>query len=342
MKSTHLYILYVLLALAVALLFASNILFGSVSIPFDVFADILSGKGAEHEKWGVIITASRFPQAVTALLAGAALAVSGLMLQTLFNNPLADPSILGVSSGAGLGVALVMLLFGINGVHLGLSGYLSVVAGGIVGAMVVLGLLILFSMIVKSNVMLLVVGIMVGYIASSVISLLNFYATESGVISFVMWGMGDFSGVSNRNLLYFVVFILSGLFISVMLIKPLNALLLGERYSRNLGVSLTRARIIILFVTGLLTAIVTAFCGPVSFIGLAVPHIARLLLGSSNHRQLLPVTVLLGAVVSLLCNLLTVVIGKGTVIPLNVITPLMGAPVIIYVIVNKKKIAYFN
>lgn len=190
--------------------------------------------------------------------------------------------------------------------------------------------------------MLLVVGIMIGYIASSVITMLNFYAESDGIVSFVIWGMGDFSGVTEDNLIYFVVFVTIGLLFSIYLIKPLNALLLGERYSENLGVNIRKVRLTVLFATGVLTAVVTAFCGPISFIGLAVPHIARLLFRTSGHGVLVPATILLGAIVAMSCNLLTVILFDGTVIPLNVITPLVGAPVIIYVIVNKKKIAYFN
>lgn len=190
--------------------------------------------------------------------------------------------------------------------------------------------------------MLLVVGIMIGYIASSAITMLNFYAEADGVVSFVIWGMGDFSGVTESNLIYFLLFIMIGLLFSLFLIKPLNALLLGERYSENLGVNIRRVRVLVLFVTGLLTAVVTAFCGPISFIGLAVPHIARLLFRTSGHGTLVPATILIGSIVALSCNLLTVILFDSTVIPLNVITPLVGAPVIIYVIINKKKIAYFN
>ena len=325
-------------------LFIGNLFWGSVSIPASAVWDICLGNEVEKSSWSYIVLQSRFPQAVTAFFAGAALAVSGLMLQTAFNNPLAGPSILGINSGASLGVALVMLFLGGSLGSLGsfaLSGTMAVLAGAFIGAVLILGIIILFSTIVRSNVMLLIVGIMVGYITSSAISLLNFFATAENVF-YTLWGMGDFSGISVERLPFFCIAVTVGLVLSLLLIKPLNALLLGERYAENLGVNVRRVRIVLLLTTGLLTAVVTAFCGPISFIGLAVPHIARLVLGSSNHKILLPVTILIGAVIALICNLLCVLPGEAGIIPLNAITPVLGAPVIIYVIVNQKKIQYFN
>jgi iron complex transport system permease protein len=327
------------------LLFAANLLFGAVSIPSGEVLHILFGGDTEKAAWQHIILQSRFPQAVTALLAGASLAASGLLLQTLFKNPLAGPSILGISDGASLGVALVMLFFG-NSFKLfsvySFSGSLAMIIAAFAGACTILGIIIYFSGKVTNAVMLLIIGIMVGYLASSVISILNYYSSADRVHAYVMWGMGDFSGVSNERLPFFILCSAVGLFIAVLLIKPLNALLLGEMYAANLGIKVKRTRIVILLCTGLLTATATAFCGPVSFIGLAVPHIARLLSGSSNHPMLLPLTILSGACVALLCNLLTVFPGTDGVLPLNAVTPIVGAPVIIYVILNRKNIQYFN
>ncbi|MFA6676909.1 MAG: iron ABC transporter permease, partial [Bacteroidales bacterium] len=195
---------------------------------------------------------------------------------------------------------------------------------------------------VKSNVMLLIIGIMIGYLASSLISILTYHASADKVRQFVMWGMGDFSNVSMEKLPYFSLFSLLGLLLSVLMIKPLNALLLGENYAKNLGVNIKRSRIYILLVTGLLTAIVTAFCGPIAFIGLAVPHVARLLTGSSNHKLLVPATIMAGGAIALLCNILTVIPGSNEMLPLSAITPIIGAPIIIYVIVNRKHIQYFD
>ena len=327
------------------LLFAANLLFGAVPIPSGEVLHILFGGDTENAAWQHIILQSRFPQAVTALLAGASLAASGLLLQTLFKNPLAGPSILGISDGANLGVALIMLFFG-NSFNLfsvySFSGSLALTIAAFTGACIILGIIIYFSGKVANAIMLLIIGIMVGYLASSVISILNYYSSADRIHAYVMWGMGDFSGVSNERLPFFMLCSAAGLFISVLLIKPLNALLLGEMYAANLGIKVKRTRIVILLCTGLLTATATAFCGPVSFIGLAVPHIARLLLGSSNHTMLLPVTILSGACVALLCNLLTVFPGTNSALPLNAVTPIVGAPVIIYVIINRKNIQYFN
>lgn len=332
---------YIFSGIALVLLFVANIIWGSIAIPLSSVIDILMGGNSEPESYQIIVRLSRLPQATTALLAGAALAVSGLMLQTLFSNPLAAPSILGISSGAGLGVAVVMLFIG-GGQVMGFFGNLAIVSGALVGAMAVLGLILFFSTIVRSGVILLVVGIMVGYIATSAVSLLSFFATKDSVASYVVWGFGDYSSVNTQTLPFFATSILLGLIGSVLLIKPLNALLLGEQYSRNLGLNVAQSRVFVLVITGLLTAVVTAFCGPIAFLGLAVPHIARLATGTSNHVFLLPITLIMGGAISLLCNLLTVTLGGNTLLPLNVITPLLGAPVIIYVILNKKKIAYFN
>lgn len=337
--------IYVWLSICLVLLFAGSLVYGAVSIPLDAVADILMGNETVKESWRQILLNSRLPQAVTALLAGASLAVSGLLLQTLFKNPLAGPSILGISDGANLGVAAVMLYFGgtLNMVNsLPMSGYLAIVVAAFAGACIILGIIIFFSTKVKSNVMLLIIGIMVGYMASSLISILNYYASTDKVHAFVMWGMGDFTGVSSQQLPFFTTCSLVGLLLSILLIKPLNALLLGEMYAANLGVKVKRTRVLILLCTGILTATATAFCGPISFIGLAVPHIARLLLGSSNHKLLLPVTLLTGSCVALLCNIVMVLPGGNGILPLNAVTPLIGAPVIIYVIMNRKNIQYFN
>ena len=332
------------LTLLILVLVAGNLFFGSVSIPAEAIVRILTGGEVEKESWSFIVWESRVPQALTALLCGAALAGSGLMLQTAFNNPLAGPSILGINSGASLGVAMVMLLGGGSLATAGitLSGFFSIVVGAFIGSMVVMGIILFFSTLIKSNVMLLITGIMIGYITSSAISLLNFFATAEGVHSYMIWGMGNFSGVSMEQMPYFATFTLAGLILAILLIKPLNALLLGNRYAENLGVNIKRTRNLLLVSTGILTAVTTAFCGPISFIGLAVPHMARLLLGTSNHNSLLPVTLLTGSAVALLCNLICILPGESGIIPLNAVTPVLGAPVIIYVIINQRRIQYFN
>ena len=328
----------------IVLLFIVNLLVGSVSIPAGEVFRILSGGEAGKASWSFILWESRLPQALTALLCGGALAVCGLMLQTAFKNPLAGPSILGINTGASLGVACVMLLFGgsISAGTFSLSGFFSVLAGAFVGAMTIMALILFLSTLIRSNVMLLIAGIMIGYIASSVISLLNFFATAEGVQSYMIWGMGNFGGVSLQQMPAFASVTVLGLIGSLLLIKPLNALLLGDRYAENLGINIRSVRNWLLIVTGVLTAITTAFCGPVSFIGLAVPHVARLILGTSNHNSLLPVTILCGSAVALICNLLCVLPGEAGVIPLNAVTPVIGSPVVIYVIVSQRKPGAFN
>ena len=332
------------LVVALALLVVACLVFGSVDIAArDVFS-ILMGHDSGNEAWNIIVLQSRLPMIVTAMLAGAALSVSGLLLQTTFNNPLAGPSILGVSTGAGLGVAIVMLAMGgtIGGVFGETVGsYMATLLGALIGAGVVLVILITFASIVKSSTMLLIIGILISYLASSVISLLNSVATEQGLHSYVAWGFGNFAGVSLEQLPVFSSIIVLSLVASLLMIKPLNALLLGTRYAQNLGVNTHRIRNLLLLITGVLTAVVTAFCGPIGFLGLVVPHIARLALNTSEHGRLLPVTMLTGAAVALLCSLLSVTSPHG-IIPINAITPIIGVPIIIYIIINRRRINYFN
>lgn len=326
------------LGVVIAVLFILNLVMGSVSIPVEDTFRILMGEEDVKASWRYIILDARLPQALTAILCGSALAASGLMLQTAFRNPLAGPSIFGINSGAGLGVALVMLFLGgsISAGSVSLSGFVAVLVAAFVGAMLVMILIFFFSTIVRNHVMLLIIGIMIGYLSNSAISLLNFFATDEGVRSYMVWGMGSFGGVSMKMMPVFASITILGLIGSLLLIKPLNALMLGDRYAENLGINIIKTRNWLLIVTGILTAITTAFCGPVAFIGLAVPHIARLLLTTDNHRSLLPATILMGGVIALLCNLITILPGENGVIPLNAVTPIMGAPVIIYVIIKRK------
>ena len=260
------------------------------------------------------------------------------MLQTAFRNPLAGPDVFGINAGAGLGVALVMLLLGgnVSTVLFSVSGFMAVLVAAFAGAMAVTALIFFFSLIIRNSVLLLIIGIMVGYMSSSVVSLLNFFATEEGVKSYMIWGMGNFGGVSMEHIPVFMAIASIGIFCSLLLMKPLNALLLGAQYAESLGINTRRTRNYLLIVTGLLAAITTAFCGPIGFIGLAVPHIARLLLTTENHRLLLPSTILSGALIALFCNLICYLPGEGGIIPLNAVTPLIGAPVVIYVLMKSK------
>lgn len=334
--------LIITLVVLTAILWVCNLFIGSVSIPAEEVVNVLTGHPCERESWRYIIIESRIPQAITALLAGCSLAVAGLLLQTTFNNPLAGPSILGIDTGASLGVAIVMLAGGTLLTSSPISGFIATIVGAFVGAASVLAIILFFSTFVRNNLMLLIIGMMVGYLTSSIISLLNFFASANQVHAYTMWGMGNLGGVSLQQLPWYTAASVCGLLIAFLLSKPLNAMLLGTRYAENLGVNISATRNMLLLATGLLTATTTAFCGPVTFIGLSVPHIARLLLRSSNHNTLLPVTMLCGAVVLLLCNMLSVIPGNNGIIPINAVTPLIGAPVIIYVIVNQKKIHYFN
>lgn len=329
---------FIIVAALTAALFVLNIFMGSVRIPWrEVSAVLFGGDGVSDPAIRFIVVESRLPQAVTALLAGASLAVSGLMLQTSLRNPLAGPSILGISAGAGLGVAVVMLLFG-GSVALGsisVGGRTAVLLGALAGSLLIMALLLLLSSWLKNTLMLLIAGIMLGYLTSSLITLLNFSSTAEGVHGYTIWGMGTFNSVSMRQMPLFAGVSLAGLALSVMLIKPLNLMILGDNYARNLGLNLMRTRNLLLFATGVLTAVATAYCGPVSFIGLAVPHIARIIFRRDDHRVLLPATIVLGGAVALLCNLICVAPSES-MLPLNAVTPLIGAPVIIYVIVKRR------
>ena len=330
-------VLFTLLAAFVALCF-SLLVVGSVDIPLKNVLSIVSGEMSSNEAWNFIVLESRVPLIATSALAGAALAVCGLLLQTLFGNPLADPSILGVSTGSSLGVAIVMLLSG-GSFGFAAYGYFATLSGALVGALAVMAVLLAFSSVVKSSTML---RVLISYLASSAISLMNFFATQESVHSYVIWGMGNFTSVTLNQLPVFSTVIAIGLVCAVLMIKPLNALLLGDRYAANLGVNLKLMRNGLLIVAGLLTAVVTAFCGPISFVGLVVPHISRLILRTTDHSRLLPVTMLSGAVLAMVCMLVSVLPSNNGLIPVNAITPVIGVPVIIYVILNRRRIFYFN
>lgn len=320
-------------------LFIAGLMTGSVSIPCSAVWRVLIGEDeGVSESWRFIILESRLPQMVTAMLSGACLATAGLMMQTVFRNPLAGPDVFGINGGAGLGVALVMLLAGgsVTLGTLGVTGNVAILAAAFAGAMAVMAIILFSSTLVRDGVMLLVIGIMVGYLSSSVVTLLNYSATEQGIRSFMLWGMGSLDGVTPSLLPLYVTITLTALVLSLLMVKPLNLLSLGDNYARNLGLNTRRARNYALLLTGLLTAVVTAYCGPIAFIGLAVPHIARLLTVTDDMRRLLPITMLTGAVITMACHLLCFVPGEAGMLPLNAVTPLIGAPVIIYVIIRKR------
>lgn len=327
-----------LLVAGIIMLFAINLIVGSVRIPLANVCDILFDKFDGKESWKYIVMENRLPQALTAMLCGASLAVCGLMLQTAFRNPLAGPDVFGISSGAGLGVAIVMLLLGgsVSITLFTVSGFLAILTSAFIGAIVVTMIILFLSTMVRNSVLLLIVGLMVGYVSSSAVALLNFFASEEGVKSYMVWGMGNFGGVSMDHMLLFALLCLVGIIASIFLIKPLNIMLLGTQYAESLGINIRQIRNLLLVTVGLLTAVTTAFCGPISFIGLAIPHISRLLFRTDNHQILLPGTVLTGAVIALFCNLICYLPGELGIIPLNAVTPLIGAPVIIYVIIKRR------
>ncbi len=315
--------------LLLLLLFFSNLFWGSVAVPFDAVIEILTGGDAGNDGWRLILLQTRLPQAVTALFAGMSLAVAGLLLQTLFNNPLAGPEVLGINSGAGLGVAVVMLL--LQGA-MGMGGYIAVLSGAFVGALAIILLVLLLSRLLSSSIYLLIAGLAMSYLASSIISILNYFSTAEGVHSYLIWGMGGFGGVSTELLPLYSGVLLFLLLCALLLVKPLNVILLGDAYARNLGINTKRLRGMLLLVVGGITATVTAFCGPIAFVGLAVPHLARMASPTASHRVLLPVTLLLGGIVTLACNLICQLPGGSGLLPLSAVTSLLGAPVIIYVV----------
>ena len=332
--------LYILLSSSILILVIFNLFLGSVRIPFTEVCRILLGDDSNVIATNIIFS-SRLPQALTAIVAGAGLAVSGLQMQTVFRNPLAGPSVLGISNGSALGVATVVLLSGqIGGVALSRLGYLGDAAmsvAAIVGAMAVMLLIVWISQKVKGNVTLLIIGVMIGYLANAIIGVLKFLSPEEDVKAFVVWGLGSFSRVSGDEMVLFVVLMCILLPLAFLLVKPMNLLLLGDRYAANLGLNIRRARMLVIISSGILVAIVTAYCGPIMFIGLAVPHLARAIFRTSDHRILMPATALCGAALALVCNLIARMPGFEGALPVNSVTALVGAPVIAAVIFGRRK-----
>ena len=317
--------LIVTLMVSIVVLAIINLFVGSVKIPVTDICRILVGDES-HEIWTNIIWKSRLPQVLTAIVAGAGLAVSGLQMQTVFRNPLAGPSVLGISNGSALGVAFVVYV-----------GDAAISVAAIVGALAVMLLIVWISQKVKGNVTLLIIGVMIGYLANAIIGVLKFLAPEEDVKSFVVWGMGSFSRVSGDEMMLFVVLMCILIPLSFLLVKPMNILLLGDRYASNLGLNVQRSRMLVIISSGVLVAIVTAYCGPIMFIGLAVPHLARAIFRSSDHRVLMPATALCGAVLALVCNFIARMPGFEGELPVNSVTALVGAPVIASVLFRRRQ-----
>ena len=333
---------YMLLIMAsIFLFFFLNLVLGSVSIPLRAVWNILWGTGNESVIWQNIIWKSRVPQALTALVAGAGLSVSGLQMQTVFRNPLAGPSVLGISSGASMGVAFVVLLSGsLGGValsKLGFMGEIALTIAAIAGSLSIMALIAFVSQKVRGNVTLLIIGVMIGYIANAVIGVLKFFSVEEDIRAYVIWGLGSFARVSGDQMTLFICIMVVLLPLSFLLVKTLNLLLLGDAYARNLGLNIKRARLLVITCSGVLVAIVTAYCGPIIFLGLAVPHLCRGMFRTSDHRILMPASLLAGASLALVCNLIARMPGFEGALPVNSVTALVGAPVVMSVLFNKRR-----
>lgn len=338
-------LLFAALILSLPLLCALCMVRGAVDIPPADIAATLFGGGSGNEITEMIVWEARVPMTCAALFTGMALAAAGLLMQTVFRNPLAGPSVLGVSSGASLGVAVVMLSAAtsfLGADALADSRALASMTGAFIGATLTVALLVALSAAVKNGVMLLIVGIMLSYLSSAVISLLNFFSPAEDVKAFMVWGLGSFGAMTLADLPWLACGSTLLLTATLAMAKPLNALLLGERYAETMGYNVRQLRNILLLVSGMLTAITTAFCGPIGFLGLAVPHMARMTFRTSNHNVLLPASILTGGAVSLLCLFLSLIPASRGVLPINAVTPVIGVPVILYVIINRRKLNYFN
>ena len=331
---------FICMFLLIIVFFFLNIVVGTIAIPLNDAFSILFGNDQQPQVWQNIILKSRLPQALTAMVAGAGLAISGLQMQTVFSNPLAGPSVLGISNGASLGVAFVVLATGsIGGValsSLGAVGNAAISLAAIFGAMSVMALIVYVSQKVQGNATLLIIGVMIGYVATAIISVLKYFSNEEDIRAYVVWGLGSFSRVSGNQMELIVVLMLILIPLSMLTVKTLNILLLGEQYARNLGLNIKRARLLVIGCSSILVAIVTAYCGPIMFLGLAVPHLCRAIWRTSDHRVLMPATMLTGTALALICNLIARMPGFEGALPINSVTALIGAPVVAMVLFRRK------
>lgn len=321
--------------------FLINISFGSVHIPLKYIFKSLFGT-LENETWEVIITNFRLPKAITAVLVGSGLGISGLLMQTLFRNPLAGPFVLGISSGASLGVAIVILGSGLFGGSLALvlTAKWSIVVAASLGSFLVLLAVLAVSSKVRDTMAILIIGLMFGSITAAVVSVLSYFSSAEQLQQYIFWGFGSLSNLSWNEILIFASIFLIGLLLSVFSIKGLNSLLLGDNYAKSLGINLKKNRLIIIIATSLLAGTITAFAGPIAFIGLAIPHLTRQIFTTSNHKILLPAVCLFGAIVMLVCDSIAQIPGSDYILPINAITALVGAPVVIWLLVRKRKMMF--
>jgi iron complex transport system permease protein len=330
--------LFVLLAFGLVFMFFSSISLGSVNIPFKEVYSSLTGSHASKSTWEYIIINYRLPKAITAVLVGIGLSISGLLMQTLFRNPLAGPYVLGLSSGASLGVAFVILGAGFLPSFLqtiALSSY-GIVLASTVGSTLVLLLVLVVSQRLRDTMAILIVGLMFGSFTTAIVSVLTYFSTAEQLQKFTFWSMGSLGNLSWSTIIILAVCVIIGLLLSAGSIKPLNALLLGENYAKSMGLNFKKARLIIIFATSILAGSITAFAGPIAFIGLAVPHIAKLTFQTSNHTVLFWSTLFFGAIIMLFCDIVSEMPGFEVTLPINAITSIIGAPVVIWLLVRKR------
>lgn len=330
---------FILLSLLLVILFVASLLLGSVSLQVKEVLGVTLGQEADPQT-RILVTHFRLPKAITALVVGAALSASGLQMQTLFRNPLAGPYVLGISSGASLGVSLFLLGAPLLGVSVASETLrnIGVVGSAWIGAALILAVIMAVSVRLKDIMAILILGMMFGSAASAIVQILQYLSPDSALKSFVVWTMGSLSGVSLQQLGLMSGIVVAGLALSIYLIKPLNLLLLGENYARTMGLNIRWIRFLLFASTTLLAGTVTAFCGPIGFIGIAVPHVARMLTGNADHRVLMPASMLMGSVTMLLCDIIAQLPGHEMVLPVNTITALLGIPIIVLVIVRNRKI----
>ncbi len=335
--------LIVTLLLALTVLFFTDLILGSVNIPIGAAFEILFSSSHENQAWYAIIHKIRLPRSITAVLVGGALSVAGLQMQTLFRNPLAGPSVLGITAGASLGVAAVMLVTGSASTafaikEMGLGGSWLIVIASSLGAAAVLFIILLISFKIRDNVVMLIVGLMMANITIAVVSIWQFFSSPEQIQEYILWTFGSLGGTTNDQLLVLTVIVIAGVVLTFLLSKSLNTLLLGEAYAQSMGLNVLKARVAIIGVTSILAGAVTGFCGPIGFVGIAVPHLVRSFLNTSDHRVLIPSAVIMGAIIMLLCDIISQVPGSNSVLPINAITALIGSPVVIWVIVKRRNL----
>jgi iron complex transport system permease protein len=333
------------LAAGLVIAFLLSLALGSTHVPIGRVVEVLSGASSERDGAAIVVEAIRLPRSLTALFAGAALGIAGLQMQTLFRNPLADPFALGISSGASLGVAIVVLGSGMSvasafGASTGLRDDALLIGAAIAGALAVLALVLVVSSRVANPTTVLVLGLMFGYAASAIVTVLVGISSPERLMQLAQWGFGSFSGVTWQRLRLFGPLTIAGVFVAAAMTKQLNALLLGENYARSMGVAVRRARLLTMLGASMLGAIVTAFCGPIAFLGIAIPHLCRGLLGTSNHRVLVPAVVLMGGAVALVAQIVSLLPGSAGILPLNAVTSIIGAPVVVAVLLRSRRGAF--